>query len=62
MKDFLKMLADFSSASYIVVSFSGWKEDRQGYACVIFSRLCTQKKCLKKKGKGFEFSSSGLQS
>lgn len=55
------MLADFSSASYIVVCFSGWKEDRHSYACVIFFQLCIQKQCFKKYGKEYEFSSSGLQ-
>lgn len=55
------MLADFSSASSIVVSFSDWKEDRQGFACVIFFQVCIQKQSLKKCGDEFEFSSSGLQ-
>lgn len=55
------MLADFSSASCIVVWFSDRKEDRQGSAGVIFFQLCIQKQDLKKSGERFEFSSSGLQ-
>lgn len=41
------MLTDFPSASYIIVCFSDWKEDRQDYVCAIFFQPCVQKQCLK---------------
>lgn len=41
------MATDFSSASYIIVCFSAWKEDRKDYACAIFFQPCVQKPCLK---------------